>query len=44
LYQQAFEFMRYSLSVASSVILFLLVACFGGVYILLMSRLEAKEN
>ncbi len=44
LYQQAFEYMRYSLSVASSVVLFLLVACFGAFYIFLMNRLEAKES
>jgi raffinose/stachyose/melibiose transport system permease protein len=44
IYQQAFENMRYSLSEASSVLLFLIVACFGLIYIRTMRLIEAKEG
>lgn len=44
IYQQAFEYMRFSSSVAYSVFLFILVSCFGALYIWGMSKIEAKEG
>lgn len=43
IYMTAFENMRYSYSVANSVLLFILISLFGIMYIRLMGLLEAKS-